>query len=128
MPSLRLLLVRLFPKIRGINKSPPASADKTYLKNRRRHATVNISHLSNKIGKVYFVKRGESWGDDMDTLVPLDEFDAEFLKSRAYGKGVHEEECIYGFEEGSGDRLSSNFTPAPHIQMQVAASHKHADM
>jgi hypothetical protein len=50
MSSLRLLLLKLFPKNRGTNNSPSTSFDKKYIKNEHRHATVNLSAISNKNG------------------------------------------------------------------------------
>lgn len=128
MPSLRLLLVRLFPKIRGSsNKSPPPSSDKSHNKNGRRHAAVNISQVSSEMGK-HSIRHTESWDGDQNSLVPLDKLDAEFLKSRAYINEMHEDEGNIDFEEVSGNRLSSTFTPAPPVALlasRVLASHRH---
>ena len=117
MPSLRLLVVKLFPKISGTNNSP-SNSDKRYAKNEHRHATVNLSAISNKNGiyspSIYANQHESSWDGDKRPLVELEELGIDFLRLRA-GNDMWRDEHLHSSTDPKvgGSRLSSNFTPTP---------------
>jgi len=119
MPSLRLLLVRLFPKVLGTNNTPPSGSGQDSRTNGRRHATVSMNGKSSKVGildsRSYTVQRGTGSDDDKEHLVKLEDVSSEFMKLRARGSDMWGGEGLYNSGEAKsvGRRLSSNFTPAP---------------
>ena len=114
MPSLRLLLVRLYPRIRGTSDaSPPPSFDKKYIMNSRRHAVMNVAgKLSNSRGS-YPINCVGSWDGDKQHLVQFEESDAEFLEMRT--RDLWSMGHLDKFHESGlvASRLSSNFTTLP---------------
>ena len=87
MPSLRVLLVRLFPKVLGSTQQP---SDKYYANNRSRGAVVASANRSNEssipggqpnkngiiYSQSYSVQHGSGWESDETSLVQMGDLES----------------------------------------------------
>lgn len=116
MPSLRLLLIRAFPKLLVANTPP---SNQSSIKKGRRYAMATITSNSGKLGilycQSYSIERSDGWNDYNEQLVQFEEVDAEFMKLRARDNEIWRGEGLYNSADAKSvaSRLSTNFTPVP---------------